>query len=509
MPAVDPHAPVLGPPGEPCASCGAPLAADQRYCLSCGELRGPRRLDPLAHARGRADARGTPTLTPPPEPPSRLPSPRIAGIATLLVLGFGIAAGTAVGPHADSTLASAPARRTVIVVQAPQPAAATTDESAPGTSPDTSSPEASSPDTSSSEASSPDTSSPETSSPDTSSPDTSSPDSSSPDDTGDSGSGDSGSGDSDNGDSGSGDSDSGDTGDDQPAKPRVKHVWIVALTGHTMDEALANPSPMPYLSGTLRPKGLLLSGYKPNLPGGLANLIAMVSGQRPTAEQRGNCPAYNDVDLQARTGCVFAKDVDTLPGQLTAVGKTWRAYVEDSDAGQPPDTCRHPAPGGPLEPVMARNPLLFFHSIVDTPDCAANTAGMSRLLPDTEDADSAPTLSLVIPNACHDGADQPCAPGAPAGTPAADAWLKEQLDPLLASKAYKDDGMIVVTFDTGPDFKKALGALVISDAVEAGGTDDADYRPANLLRTFEDLLELDPLGRAKQVHSVTVTKPSR
>src|SRR5262249_56469580 len=74
---------------------------------------------------------------------------------------------------------------------------------------------------------------------------------------------------------------------DETPKPTVKHIWVVALTGHTMAEALADPSPMPYLSGTLRPKGLLLSGYKPNLPGGLANLIAMISGQRPTAQQRG------------------------------------------------------------------------------------------------------------------------------------------------------------------------------------------------------------------------------
>ena len=276
-----------------------------------------------------------------------------------------------------------------------------------------------------------------------------------------------------------------------------------------MDEALADPSPMPYLAGTLRPKGLLLSGYKPALPGGVANLVALVSGQRPTAEQRGNCPAYNDVDLKARTGCVFAKDVETLPGQLTAVGKTWRAYVEDSDAGQPPDTCRHPAPGGALEPVMARNPFLFFHAIVDSPDCSANTAGTSRLIPDTVDAESAPTLSLVIPNACHDGADLPCADGAPAGPAAADAWLKAQLEPLLASKAYKDDGLVIVTFDTAPDATKPIGALLISAAVKAGGTDDGDYRPANLLRMLEDGLTLDPLGRAKDVHAVSITNPSR
>ena len=348
-----------------------------------------------------------------------------------------------------------------------------------------------------------DTSAPASSPPDTSAPPSSSPDTSSPDS--------SSSGSSTSGDSGSGSGDTPASGDSStpPAQATFKHVWIVALTGHTMDEALADPSPMPYLKETLRPKGLLLSGYKPALPGGLANLIALVSGQRPTAEQRGNCPAYDDVDLAARTGCVFAKDVETLPGQLTAVGKTWRAYVEDSDAGQPPDTCRHPAPGGALEPVMARNPYLFFHAIVDSPDCAANTAGTSRLVPDTEDAESAPTLSLVIPNACHDGADPPCADGTPAGPAAADAWLKEQLGPLLASKAYKDDGLVLVTFDTAPDATKPVGALLISEAVKAGGTDDGDYRPANLLRTLEDGLTLDPLGRAKDVHAVSITKPSR
>jgi hypothetical protein len=30
--------------GEPCASCGAPLAADQRYCLTCGHRRAAARL---------------------------------------------------------------------------------------------------------------------------------------------------------------------------------------------------------------------------------------------------------------------------------------------------------------------------------------------------------------------------------------------------------------------------------------------------------------------------------
>jgi len=35
----------LGEPGEACAECGSPLAADQRYCLNCGARRGDPRLD--------------------------------------------------------------------------------------------------------------------------------------------------------------------------------------------------------------------------------------------------------------------------------------------------------------------------------------------------------------------------------------------------------------------------------------------------------------------------------
>ena len=53
-----------------------------------------------------------------------------------------------------------------------------------------------------------------------------------------------------------------------------------------------------------------------------------------------------------------------------------------------------------------------------------------------------------------------------------------------------------MTFDTSPDATKPVGALLISEAVKAGGTDDGDYRPANLLRTLENGLMLDPLGSA-------------
>jgi hypothetical protein len=44
--------PALGRPGDPCRGCGAPLAADQRYCLNCGTRRGATRLGFKRHLLG-------------------------------------------------------------------------------------------------------------------------------------------------------------------------------------------------------------------------------------------------------------------------------------------------------------------------------------------------------------------------------------------------------------------------------------------------------------------------
>jgi hypothetical protein len=426
-----------------------------------------------------------------------LPSSRVVGAAVLLMLGFGIAVGASAGPHANATLASATSQRRVVVVVQPPPAATTTAASRTTTqseTPTTTDSESETESSASDDSESPSTSDSSDSSETSGSSDSESTNSTST--TEDDSSGD---------DEGTG---SGSSEGEEPKTPTIKHVWIVALTGHTMDEALADPSPMPYLSGTLRPKGLLLSKYKTVATGGLANLIALISGQKPTADQQAGCAAYNDVNPGTRVGCVFDKEVDTLPAQLTAAGRTWRGYVEDSDAGQPPDTCRHPAQGDPLEPVMSRNPFLFFHAIVDG-DCAPNVAGMSRLAPDAADAQSAPTVALVVPNACHDGQDQPCAPGALAGAGTGDEFLLEQVGPLLKSAAYKDHGMIVVTFDAATDPSKPVGALLISSALKAGSTDDAAHDPYALLRTIEDFFSLDPLGKAKDAKAIEVTNASR
>jgi hypothetical protein len=97
--------PVQGnPPAAPasayehCASCGAAVLSDQRYCLSCGQRRGDPRL-PFMDAVVFMEAMKPPAPTAAAEPSkrSRRISPNaalIAGVGTLLLaLGIGVLIG--------------------------------------------------------------------------------------------------------------------------------------------------------------------------------------------------------------------------------------------------------------------------------------------------------------------------------------------------------------------------------------------------------------------------------
>jgi hypothetical protein len=84
--------------GDQCPSCGAALAADQRYCLECGQRRGDPRL-PFMDAVVLMDAVKQPRQTPPPPAKKKRTgiSPNaalIAGVGTLLLaLGIGVLIG--------------------------------------------------------------------------------------------------------------------------------------------------------------------------------------------------------------------------------------------------------------------------------------------------------------------------------------------------------------------------------------------------------------------------------
>jgi phosphatidylinositol-3-phosphatase len=310
-----------------------------------------------------------------------------------------------------------------------------------------------------------------------------------------------------------------------PAGTKIKHVFVIALASRGYDATFGTAAASSYLTRALVPQGVLLSGYRlldaPDLP----NALALVSGQLPNPSTRQECPTFADFPPSATpgadgsltdAGCVYPVRTLTLADQLTSAGRRWRAYVEGMGAGR---TCRRPGFGAP-DPTLAagasdpyatrRNPFAYFHSLLDLGDCASNDVGLDTLEHDLRTTPATPNLAWIVPNLCHDGTLDACAPGQPGGTAAADAFLAQWIPKILASPAYKADGLLVITFDARPRPPSASGAsanedasdtrrvgtLLLSRWAKPGTTDTTDADPYALLRTIEDVFGVSHLAGA-------------
>ncbi len=253
----------------------------------------------------------------------------------------------------------------------------------------------------------------------------------------------------------------------------IKHVFIIVLENEAYDTAFGPASKAPYLARTLTAQGVLLTQYFGTGHFSADNYIAMISGQAATPQTSLDCPVYADFTLTGITadgqaigsGCVYPSSIRTLPDQLTAKGKTWRGYMEDmgNDPTRESASCAHPALNspdltqsaeGPSAAVPSgdqyatrHNPFVYFHSIIDSPICTTGVVNLDQLPQDLQSQRSTPDFVFITPNLCNDGHDAPCKNGEPGGLEAANAFLLKWVPLILASPAYRHDGLLIVTFD--------------------------------------------------------------
>ena len=308
-----------------------------------------------------------------------------------------------------------------------------------------------------------------------------------------------------------------------PEAGQVKHVFFVSLASPGYDAAFGTAPQMPYLASTLRPQGQLLTNYSLLDASGLPNAIATVSGQPPNAATKGNCTTYAEFPASAAlaksgvvsgSGCVYPVEVLTLADQLVSGRFLWHAYVEGMvDETGKEANCVHPEPNGPDEPAVGSyaartNPFVYFHSLLDLGDCATNDVPFAELEKDLAKVDSTANFSYIAPSLCNAGVPGQCAPEAPQGAAAADAYLAQLVPKILASPAYKKDGLLIVAFGEAPPPAAGApapaeplktGALLLSPVVTAGATDANDYTPYSLLKSTEELFGLGYLGKAESV----------
>ncbi len=527
--------------GGVCVDCGARLDRGQRYCLQCGERlgsRSPQLLGLLASARtrgsdvpppvspaesgsepgrGRAAGRNAPSVVLARVGGLRLPSRRVSAVLLLAFLGFGVLLGNAAGSRINYSAAAArgPVK---LVLPAASPAASATGggeaEAAvePPTTIEEPTPEPATPEPVASAPVAPPKQN---------------------------GSGQAG------GQKKHGKS-SPAPGASSAKLPAVKHVFVVMLSDEPYASVFGPESKAPYLAHTLEKRGELLVRYYAVAHEQLANGIALISGQGPTPATAANCPTYTALapatigkdEQAAGEGCVYPPTTPTLPGQLEVKRQTWRAYVQGTgEAGVGAAACAHPALGQP-DPTSApsstspyatfRNPFVYFEGLSASSLCAADDVGFGALSADLASAKHTPSLSYIVPDRCHDGSPGPCPGGGPGGLPAADEMLHEIVPKILASPAYRQGGLLVITVDNapssgefadsssccaqpafpnmpapsgpaaalGPEGGGQVGALLLSPFVKGKSTSQEPYNHFSLLRTIEDLFGLKHIGYA-------------
>ncbi len=194
-----------------------------------------------------------------------------------------------------------------------------------------------------------------------------------------------------------------------------------------------------------------------------------------------------------QNGCVYPSSVTTLFNQLDSAGVSWKGYAQDlgnpdasgptHDAGTQYCGAPYASPGATASTaqpnpgsanatdqyVPKHFPFPWFESILQSGDCnSAHIASLfdpnNGLYHDLQSEATTPAFSWISPNNCSDGHDAVChgnnlsggfsdanTPNAPVnytgGLYAADLFLEHVIPEIEASPAYKDGGLIDVTFD--------------------------------------------------------------
>ncbi|HWF50991.1 MAG TPA: alkaline phosphatase family protein [Solirubrobacteraceae bacterium] len=331
------------------------------------------------------------------------------------------------------------------------------------------------------------------------------------------------------------------------ALPPIKHVFLLIDENENAATTFGAGSPAPYLSQTLRSQGAFIPNYYGIGHASLDNYIAMVSGQAPNTTTSGDCPTFTDfigstgLDASGQetgTGCVYPSNVPTLMSQFNSTGSlTWRGYMDGMGTDPVRDgtgtgtSCGHPAVGSPdvtIDPgptptdqyATRHDPFVYFHSVIDnTAQCNANVVNLSQLPSDLASVATTPNYTFITPNSCNDGHDAPCANGGPGGLTQADTFLKTWVPIITSSPAYKQDGVLIITFDEAtsadasaccgetPGPGEALpgvsgpggglvGAVVLSRYITPGTITPTAYNHYSMLGTIEDLFGVPRLGAA-------------
>ena len=265
--------------------------------------------------------------------------------------------------------------------------------------------------------------------------------------------------------------------DAPPGQHEVKTVFLIVL--ENMNWSLVKgSSSAPYINGTLLPMSSYATqlynppGNHPSEP----NYLWLESGQ--------SWGVTNDADPSSNHQSSSAH----LARLLEDAGVTWKSYQEDIDG----TTCPLVSQG---KYAPKHNPFVFFDDMTGTNNpndahCIAHVRPYGELQGDL-DGGTVARYNFITPNLCDDGHDL-CGPTLNQ-VKQADTWLSENVPAILASQAYRNGGVLLITWDEAALGDGPIGMIVLSPLAKGGGySNSIHYTHSSTLRTLEEVFDVGP-----------------
>lgn len=257
-----------------------------------------------------------------------------------------------------------------------------------------------------------------------------------------------------------------------PHLPSLKHVWLFVMENHSYGEIIGKSS-APYINRLSLTYGLATRFFARRHPS-LPNYLSMIAGSAIGCESDTCVPGYGGA---------------TLAGQLAAAHLSWAGYFEDL----PQAGYTGPDAGGY---VRHHNPFVYFTEVTSS----APMRNSIRPLTDFAGSLKAPpAFSMIVPNDDHN---------MHSGTvKAGDDWLKAYVAPVLASAAFKDGGLILITWDEA-NMSDTSGCcasymrgghvptIVIATGGKRGFQSTVDHTTFSICSTIEDGFHLGHVRKA-------------
>ena len=255
-------------------------------------------------------------------------------------------------------------------------------------------------------------------------------------------------------------------------------VFIILMENHNWSQFHGGTS-APYINNTLLPMASRAEQYynPPGLHPSLPNYLWLEAGQ--------NFGIFDDnppsSDHQSTTNHFVT--------QLKNAGISWRAYQENIAGTACPLTDNYPY-------AVRHDPFVYFDDVTGNQNpnstyCIAEARPYTELANDLSN-NTVARYNFITPNVCNDGHDS-CAP---VSDPVrqTDNWLASNLPMILNSQAYKNGGVILITWDEGSGSDGPIGMIVLSPYAKASGYNNSiHYTHSSTLRTFQKIFGVRPL----------------